>query len=103
MAYVALLFFFIKVLLKPWQILATLKESVVTISIGLHVEAGEDRAPKKCKTTAKTLNKRSLAAEKGDDTRGWGMASKNCHSEEYTYYESSHGSSGFEELIEKKN
>jgi hypothetical protein len=73
--------FFIKGLWKPWQILATLKDSLVTISSRLHIEAGEDRAPNKCKTTAKTLNKQSLAAEKGDDTRDWGMASKNCHSE----------------------
>lgn len=72
------LLFFIKGLWKLWQILATLKESLVTISSRLHIEAGEDRTANKCKTTAKTLNKQLLAAGKGDDTRDWGMASKNC-------------------------
>jgi len=31
------------------------------------------------------------------------MDSKNCHSEKATYYESLHGSSGFEEVLEKIN
>ena len=46
------------------------------------------------------LHKQSMTDEKGDDIRDWGMNSKNCRSEITTYYESLHGSSGFEELIE---
>jgi hypothetical protein len=35
-----------------------------------------------------------------DDIGDWGMDFKNCRSEKAAYYESLHGSSGFEELLE---
>jgi hypothetical protein len=80
--------------------MATLKESLVTVSSRTHIEDGEDQASYKCKSTAKTLTKQSLANEKWDKTRDWGMDSKRCRSEKAKYYERLHGSSGFEELLE---
>jgi hypothetical protein len=80
--------------------MATLKESLVTVSSREHIEDREDQASYKCKSTVKTLNKQSLADEKGDDTPDWGMDSKNCRSEKVAYYESLYGTSGCEELLE---
>ena len=78
-------YFLITGLWKRWQIMATLKESLVTVLSRMHIEDGEDQASYNCKPTAKTLNKQSLADEKGGDTRDWGMNSKNCRSEKAKY------------------